>query len=214
MLSPADQDFRKPRFRRRPRPRRLPFPLAYSESCFVMPISVTAHDVPEIRARMTAWTRDPGPDGAANWLRFFLGPQPDSATEARVFDRSDDVAAIIAGTLAAQLPAAELFYVSSGMTELARHAVTTLTEYRLHPGDLPAPVGMMVYAEPPVASPVDHHDGVSVVFWGPGRGGLWGHRWRRPSHTVAPHGAAPGDAFPRRGDPAGRTRRDAPGTPP
>lgn len=30
--------------------------------------AVTARDVPEIRARMTAWARDAGTDGAANWF--------------------------------------------------------------------------------------------------------------------------------------------------
>jgi hypothetical protein len=128
---------------------------------------------------MTEWTRDPGPDGASNWFRFFLGPQPDRATETRVFNRSDDVAATIAGTLTAQLPIAELFFVSAEMTELARHAADTLADYRLHPEDLPAQVGTLVYAEPPVASANDHHEGVTMVTWGPGRGGLWVHRWAR-----------------------------------
>lgn len=184
-----------------------------------MPISVTARDVPEIRARMTAWTRDPGPDGAANWLQFFLGPQPDKATESQVFDRADDVAATIAGTLAAQLPVAELFYVSSDMTELARHAATTLTDYRLHPEDLPAPVGMMVYAEPPVANPADHHDGVTIVSWGPGRGGLWVHRWQRPStNDVARLGRVlatlPRDEAIRRGERAATRPEPHPDAPP
>ena len=65
-------------------------------------IAVTARDVPEIRARMTDWARDPTLDGADNWFRFFLGPRPDGATESRVFDRVDDVGATIAGTLAVQ----------------------------------------------------------------------------------------------------------------
>jgi hypothetical protein len=53
---------------------------------------------------------------------------------------------------------------------------------RLHPEDLPAPVGLMVYATPPVAgTATDHHDGITVVSWGPGRGGLWVHTWARPT---------------------------------
>lgn len=103
--------------------------------------AVTARDLPEIRARMAEWARDPDLDGAGNWFRFFLGPSPEGATESRVFDRVDDVGATIAGTLAAQFPVAELFYVSADMTDLARHAADSLTDYRLHPEDLPAPVG-------------------------------------------------------------------------
>lgn len=146
-------------------------------------IAVTARDVPEIRARMTDWARDPTPDGAGNWFRFFLGPNPDGATESRVFDRVADVAATIAGTLAVQLPAAELFYVSADMTDLARHAADTLTDYRLHPEDLPAQIGVMVYEHPPVeGTAAARHNAISVVSWGPGRGGLWVHTWA----TISP----------------------------
>ena len=145
-------------------------------------IAVTAREVPEIRARMTDWARDPTLDGADNWFRFFLGPSPDGATESRVFDRVDDVGATIAGTLAVQLPAAELFYVSADMTDLARHAADTLTDYRLHPEDLPAQIGVMVYEHPPVeGTAAARHNAVSVVTWGPGRGGLWVHTWATTS---------------------------------
>lgn len=106
-----------------------------------MSIVVTAREVPEFRGRMAAWARDPGIDGAANWFNFRLGPHPDKATESRVFDLADDVSAIITGTLAAQLPVAELFYVSDEMTELAAHAATTLTDYRLTPRTCPRRLG-------------------------------------------------------------------------
>jgi hypothetical protein len=143
---------------------------------------VTARDLPELRARMAAWAQDPGPDGAANWFAFFLGPRPPGVTESTMFDPTDDAAAVIAGTLRAQLPAAELFYVSSAMTELARHAADTLTDYRLHPHDLPAPVGLLVYQHPPVdRTSTDRHDGITLVSWGPGRGGLWVHTWAQVS---------------------------------
>ncbi|SEB46578.1 hypothetical protein SAMN04489727_1971 [Amycolatopsis tolypomycina] len=143
-----------------------------------MSIVISARDVPEIRARMAAWARDPGADGAANWFTFWLGPHPEQATDSRVFNRADDVSALISSTLAAQLPVAELFYVSDEMTDLAGHAATTLTDYRLHPEDLPAPVGIMVYAHPPVpGTATSSHDGLTVVSWGPGRGGLWVHTW-------------------------------------
>lgn len=145
-------------------------------------IAATARDVPEIRARMTDWARDPTLDGAGNWFRFFLGPSPDGATESRAFDRVDDVGATIAGTLAAQLPAAELFYVSADMTDLARHAADTLTDYRLHPEDLPAQIGIVFYEHPPVeGTAAACHNAVSMVSWGPGRGGLWVHTWATAS---------------------------------
>ncbi|HYS38753.1 MAG TPA: hypothetical protein VEO01_24290 [Pseudonocardiaceae bacterium] len=143
---------------------------------------VTARDVPEIRVRMAAWARDTGTDGAANWFTFFVDPEDVSPT--RIFGRNDPVGADMAVGLAAQLPAAELFFVSEDMTALARHAATTLTDYRLHPEDLPAPVGLMVYATPPVADPVRDgtvHESVTIVSWGPGRTpdgpGLWVHTW-------------------------------------
>jgi hypothetical protein len=140
--------------------------------------TVTARDVPEIRARMARWARDSGLDGASNWFTFFLGPRPNHATETRVFNRSDDVGGLIASTLAVQLPAAELFYVSSDMTRLARHAADTLTDYRLHADDLPAPIGLLVYAEPPVDNTEsDRSQGITMISWGPGRGGLWVHTW-------------------------------------
>ena len=143
-----------------------------------MSLVLTARDVPEIRARMASSARDPGSDGAANWFTFWLGPHPEQAGDSRVFDRADDVAATVSRTLAAQLPAAELFYVSDDMTELAGHAATTLTDYRLHPEDLPAPIGLMVYAHPPVTGTgTGNHDGITAVSWGPGRGGLWVHTW-------------------------------------
>jgi hypothetical protein len=143
-----------------------------------MSIAVTARDVPEIRARMASWARDPGNDGAANWFTFFLGPHPDSATETRVFGLGDNVAALIAETMAAQLPVSDLFFVSADMTDLARHAADTLTDYRLHPEDLPAPIGLMLYAHPPVEGTANEDgDGITMVSWGPGRGGLWVHTW-------------------------------------
>jgi hypothetical protein len=142
----------------------------------IVVIAVTARGVPEIRARMTEWACDPGFDGAGNWFRFFLGPHPDGATESRVFDRVDDVGATIAGTLAVQVPAAELFHVSADTTDLARHAADTLTGYPLHPEDLPAQVGVMVYEHPPVKGTAsEHHNEIAVVSWDSGHGGLWVH---------------------------------------
>ncbi|MBB5856432.1 hypothetical protein ACFQ05_26495 [Amycolatopsis umgeniensis] len=143
-----------------------------------MPAAVTAHDVPEIRKRMTEWTRDPGTDGAGNWYRFFIGPRPEDSPGEPAFLPLNDVGATIADTLRAQIPAAELFYVSADLADLASHAATTLVDYRLHPEDLPAPVGLMVYEHPPVTQTANAlHNDVSLVSWGPGPGGLWVQTW-------------------------------------
>ena len=50
----------------------------------------------------------------------------------------------------------------SEVTDLARHAADTLTDYRLHPEDLPAQVGVMVYEHPPVeGTAAARHNAVS-----------------------------------------------------
>lgn len=144
---------------------------------------LSAAEVPELRARMAAWACD-REEGAVNWFAFLLGPRPHQVGECGVFADSDDVGGQIAGTLRAQLPAAELFYVSEHMTELAVHAAHSLTDYRLHPEDLPAPVGLMVYHHPPVPDAVPHGDdddgeAISLISWGPGRGGVWVNAWNR-----------------------------------
>lgn len=132
-------------------------------------IAMTARDLPEIRARMTEWVRDPGTDGAGNWFRFFLGPAPQGTANSCAFTRVDDVGATIAGALEVQLPAAELFFVSADMTDLACHAADTLINYRLHPDDLPAPIGVMAFEHPPVGgTAAARHDAVSIVSWGRG----------------------------------------------
>ena len=61
-----------------------------------------------------------------NWFRFFVGPRPENTAGEPAFPPLDDVGATIADTLRTKIPAAELFYVSAD-----------LTDYRLHPEDLP-----------------------------------------------------------------------------
>lgn len=145
------------------------------------PAPLTAADVPELRARMAAWATDKGDNGASNWFTFFLGPHPRGGGD--MFTADEDVAAQLAAGLGAQLPTAELFYVSEHMTKLAVHAARSLTDYRLHPQDLPAPVGLLAYHHPPVAEATRSQElrAATVLTWGPGRGGLWLHVW----HTAA-----------------------------
>ncbi|WP_414944861.1 hypothetical protein [Amycolatopsis sp. cmx-11-32] len=68
-----------------------------------MAITVSARDVPEIRARMTEWARDPGLDGAGNWFHFFLGPRPRDTAGTPAFPQIDDLGTAIADTLAASI---------------------------------------------------------------------------------------------------------------
>jgi hypothetical protein len=55
---------------------------------------------------------------------------------------------------------------------------------RLRPEDLSAQIGVMVYEHPPVhGTAAGRHNAVSVVSWGPGRGGLWVHTWATASSS-------------------------------
>lgn len=126
----------------------------------------TARHVPQARAEMLNWLGDDGPTGYLHQLldrmRHTGHPvNPDSEREHR-------------DHLVRQARAAELFFVSTPLTELARSAGTSLPEYRLHAEDLPAPVGLCVYAAPAAAI----GDGeVRMVLWGPTTGGLMVSFW-------------------------------------
>ncbi|WP_228916870.1 hypothetical protein [Streptomyces sp. DH20] len=97
---------------------------------------ITARDVPEIRAELAAWLADTGPDGGQEvWARGF---DPGTAAQERA----------AAARQAVTLQAAELFYVSADMTRMAVSAGQALPSYRLHPEDLPAPHGLLLWEEP------------------------------------------------------------------
>lgn len=137
-------------------------------------MNLTARNVPDLRAKMSRWAADMSIDGAQNWLTFWLSPEnEDPASET-----PESMGSWIAKALRAQLPAAELFYVNKEMVELSRHAAESLPDYRLSPQDLPSEIGLMVYAEPPVAGTSGiNHEAITVVSWGPGAGGIALHRW-------------------------------------
>ncbi|WP_346056965.1 hypothetical protein [Amycolatopsis dongchuanensis] len=83
-----------------------------------------------------------------------------------------------------RLAAAELFYVTEDMTRLALAAAETLPVHNLHPEDVPAEHGFVVFAEPIGAylpdalpdTPPDALDVVTIVAasWGPLEGVLEG----------------------------------------
>ncbi|MEV6871664.1 hypothetical protein [Amycolatopsis sp. NPDC051128] len=106
--------------------------------------------------------------------------------------RSRDLPAEAARLLAQErtrLAGAELFYVTEDMTRLALAAAETLPVHNLHPEDIPAQTGFVVFAEPIGAclpetlpdTPADVAGVVSIVAasWGPlgGDPGMWITLW-------------------------------------
>jgi hypothetical protein len=128
--------------------------------------AVIARHVPEVRAEMLTWMVDDGPTG---YLRQLLtrmrqaGRDTDARQERNLRDR-----------MAVQIRNAELFFVTAPLTELACAAGGSLPEYRLHAEDLPAPIGICVYASP-LATVGDGE--VRLVSWGPGQNGLTVELW-------------------------------------
>ncbi|MEU0937552.1 hypothetical protein [Embleya sp. NPDC005971] len=108
---------------------------------------VLARHLPELRADLVAWLRDPGPEGGpAIWAR---GHEPTLANTER--QAADD--------WARALSIAELFAVNAPMTRLAVAAGAALPAYRLHPEDLPATHGLLAWEEPAT----DPHEGGNLV---------------------------------------------------
>lgn len=92
--------------------------------------------LPEIRAELAAWLTDTGPGGGPHtWASGF-----DEDTAAR--ERAS------AARWAASLTAADLFFIAADMTRLAVSAGLALPAYRMHPQDLPAPHGLVMWEEP------------------------------------------------------------------
>ncbi|RLU86220.1 hypothetical protein CTZ27_24900 [Streptomyces griseocarneus] len=105
---------------------------------------IRARDLPLIRAEIAAWLADPGPlGGPATWAS---GHEPRTAAEEWQ----------AAGRWATALRAADLFYVSAGMSRTAVSAGVALPSYRLHEEDVPSRHGLLVWEEP--VTPV-HHGG-------------------------------------------------------
>lgn len=104
---------------------------------------VTARTLPEVRAELVQWLADTGPHGGPErWAQGLDAPYADmerrAATQWKV-----------------ALQAAELFYVASDMTRMAVSAGLALPSYRLHPEDLPATHGLLLWEE-----------AVTDAYWG------------------------------------------------
>lgn len=98
--------------------------------------TITAPQLPAIRAELVQWLSTPGPDGGPDaWSRGYDDPATVRAERAN------------AGRWATALRAAELYYCATDMTRLAMAAGEALPAYRLHPEDLPSPQGLLVWAE-------------------------------------------------------------------
>lgn len=101
--------------------------------------TLTVRHLPEIRAELVAWLSDPGTGGGpAAWSKGF--PQEQADRERRA-----------AAAWAAALRAADLFFVATPMCRLAVSAGLALPSYRLHPEDLPATHGLLLWGEPVTA---------------------------------------------------------------
>ncbi|MBM9510061.1 hypothetical protein [Actinacidiphila acididurans] len=98
--------------------------------------TITAPQLPAIRAELAEWLTDTGPNGGpVAWSEGFDG-------QTAVQERAN------AGRWAASLRAAELFFVATDMTRLAVAAGEALPAYRLHPEELPAQHGLLMWEEP------------------------------------------------------------------
>ena len=132
---------------------------------------IAARQLPEVRAELVQWLQDPGEHGGPEtWAHGF---DPKTAAQERQ----------AAADWAISLTAADLFFVSADMTRLAVSAGMALPAYRLHPEDLPAPHGLLLWEE----AVTDAHDSgaqagaaVVAISWAVHGGGVhvraWAHR--------------------------------------
>ncbi|TQE33159.1 hypothetical protein [Streptomyces ipomoeae] len=131
----------------------------------------TAREIPEVRAELAAWAADLGRDGMANWLHCMLSAEARTSYDDLLPPGVTTPRALAVRT-AAGLRAAELVYVTSDMTALAHHAAESLTDYEMRPEDLPAPVGMLAFEDPPMRYQATGNQPVRLVTWGPWLGHL------------------------------------------
>ncbi|MER6253658.1 hypothetical protein ABT224_20110 [Streptomyces sp. NPDC001584] len=131
----------------------------------------TAREIPEVRADLAAWAADRGRDGMANWLHCFMSPEGRTSYDDLLPPGITTTQALAART-AAGLRTAELFYVTADMTALAHHASTSLTDFEMRPEDLPAPVGMLVFEDPPMRYEAVGDQPIRLITWGPWLGHL------------------------------------------
>ncbi|MCF1592462.1 hypothetical protein [Streptomyces muensis] len=131
----------------------------------------TAREIPEVRADLAAWAADRSRDGMANWLYCLGAPDARTAYDDLLPPGVSTTQALAART-AAGLRTAELYYVTSDMTALAHHAAQSLTDFEMRPEDLPSPVGMLAFEDPPMRYAAAGNQPVRLVTWGPWLGHL------------------------------------------
>ncbi|MFD5451611.1 MULTISPECIES: hypothetical protein [Streptomyces] len=103
----------------------------------------SAREVPELRAEMLQWARDPSRDGFANWLGIMVRPE--------TFEAAGYTLEWYVERFAMRLRAADLYCVSKDMTYLARHSASKLdNDVVLLPDEVPSDFGFMVYLETPL----------------------------------------------------------------
>lgn len=104
-------------------------------------MTIRAVDLPSLRDEAAEWTLRIGP---ALYERAILEGRQTVAPLASPTRAGNHLAA----EEVTRLKNAELFFVSSDMTELARAAAATLPDFTLMPEDLPAPCGLIVFEQP------------------------------------------------------------------
>lgn len=114
-------------------------------------MSVAPSDLPQIRSRAIKYVREWGVDVYKGAI------ESDIQT---LYPRNlapEDAAAHLCGAEVVRLEDAELFYVTAPMMQLADVAARSLPEYQLTQQDLPAPTGLMFFAEPIKTMPDFRH---------------------------------------------------------
>ncbi|MEY9861387.1 hypothetical protein ABH935_007028 [Catenulispora sp. GAS73] len=114
---------------------------------------------------MIGWTQDGGRNGARTWLRRIYAAAA-AAMQEPAYDQ--DAADGIVDNWRHLLPRAQMFYVAPAASTLVHHAAASLTGYKLHPEDLPADQGLLLFAQPLRDEAItDDPDGrpITLVTW-------------------------------------------------
>lgn len=93
----------------------------------------------------------------------------------------DHRGAAYADWVANKLRAAELYFVSSDMAELAEHAAGSLPTHNVHPQMLPSDIGLVCWPEPITGSDSRF---VIACMWVAIPEGIWVSTWVDPIHSV------------------------------
>jgi hypothetical protein len=144
-------------------------------------LAPTAADVPLIRARMLEWAGDRTRYGALAWLRALTNAARTALPGFHAAPAHDEQ---MVARWAKTLAGAELFYVAEALSTLTRHAAESLTGYHLHPEDLPADSGFLVFADPLRDTGAPDPDGlpINLITWAPMAGSIVIDFWTPTSY--------------------------------